>query len=126
MPVILEDPSEKGYLLATYTGRISEDELLASYRAFFDASGSTTEFRELCDLSDCDMSEITLDTLKQLSGLVREFCARNAIEVAKRACYVPREINHSIMKLYSSASKESVEETRVFSDREAAIRWLIE
>lgn len=77
-------------------------------------------------MSDCDMSEITLKGLQQLSAIIKSFCERNRLSSAKCACYSPREINHGLMSLYNAASKDSVEETQVFTSKSAAIAWLAE
>lgn len=126
MPVRLERSKSSDYFLAHYTHQINEDELVSSYKKFLGENDSLNFFRELCDMSYCDMSEITLSGLKELSELISEYCKRNRIESAKCACYSPRSINHSLMELYSAASKDSVETTRVFQDKEEAIRWLLE
>lgn len=126
MPIKFECLPENDYFLTTYSEQVSETELISSYREFLSANDSMGLYKELCDLSSCDMSEITLNVLKELSSLIRNFCERNNIESAKCACFAPKEINHSIMALYDSCSKESAEETRIFTDKSEAIRWLLE
>jgi len=96
-----------------------------SRRPTLEANDRLAHFRELCDLSSVDLSDIRLDGLQKLSGLIREFCERNQIEDARCACIVPQEFNQSLMMLYNVASKESAETTKVFPGRDQALEWLL-
>lgn len=125
MPISFQIHPEKGYFEAIWAGQIDEAELSQTYREFLEANDRLAHFRELCDLSSVDLSDIRLDGLQKLSGLIREFCERNQIEDARCACIVPQEFNQSLMMLYNVASKESAETTKVFPGRDQALEWLL-
>lgn len=124
MPISFKIVADAGYFLAVWQGQITEDEVFESYTSFLNANDSLGHFKELCDLSDVDLSEIKLEGLKRLSAIIRDFCERNQIQDARCACFVPAEINHSVMALYDQVSKESAEVTTTFTELGEALAWL--
>lgn len=124
MPLTFQTPKDKNYFTAIWTGRVSESEMVEGYRSFLSTHDDMGHFKEFCDMSDAELSEITLKGLKQLSALIREYCERNHVEDARCACYIPKPINRSTMALYDATSQESAETTRVFSTEEEALAWL--
>lgn len=124
MPLSFKRFDEDGYFLANWEGRVGEKELLECYSDFLSGNDSMGHFREFCDLSNVDLSEIQLSGLKALSAVIRDYCERNRITDARCACFVPAEINQTVMALYDTVSRESAEETKVFTNREKALDWL--
>ena len=109
-----------------WEGRIDPNEMLESYLGFFDSQRASNRCLEYADFSQADMSEIRIPDLQNLCNIIAAHYKKYGVEHARCASWIPRDINRSLMEIYSFLSKLSPEVTQVFSTRKGAIEWLLE
>lgn len=60
MPITFSVNQDDGYLTAAYTGKITDDDLLDSWTDFFQGGNWVPGLNELVDLSQADLTGITV------------------------------------------------------------------
>ena len=126
MPVTFTVESDKGYFLSTYSGKLSEKELLRSWDQFFENGLWKPGLKELVDLSLAHPGDITGDFIRRLAHFTNYFYAGKSINTVKVAIYAPEDIDFGLSRMYETLTDTSAEEVMVFRDRQKAELWLSE
>jgi hypothetical protein len=79
--------------------------------------------KELADLSEADLTEITADGVWNLARMVEELFRPHNI-FPKVAVYAPNDLDYGMARIYS-AHAEKFEAHRVFRDFDEARAWLL-
>ncbi len=113
---------EKGYYLSKFIGKVTDKELLESYKNFFMDGGWIPGLNELADLSDLDSTELTSQGLEKLSDFIENKCKSFNVR-PKSAVFAPRDLEFGLARMYE-ARANIFEDNRVFRDKQEAINWL--
>ena len=114
----------EGYFLARWSGKVSAKEVLDAYRGFFEGSEWFSGLNELTDYSEADMSEVSSQTMKDLTYYVQHFYEMQEITSVKAAAYAPHDLPYGLLRVYSALSDESPEQVCVFRELNEAKSWL--
>lgn len=82
--------------------------------------------RELVDLSEADVSNVTADGLVSLAMTLADLFERDGIELYKTAVYSPEDLPFGLSRLYEAYTADSPESVQVFRDRDEALSWLLD
>lgn len=124
MPVIFKINAESGYFIATWTGSITDAELLAAYKDFIGGEEWSSGLNELTDLSQASFDNITSSGLKALGEYAEKIYLENETFV-KTAAYCPSDLPFGMTRIYQSLSEDSPENVKIFRERHEAESWLI-
>ena len=122
MPTSFTVHGDEGYYLARITGAITNESLLADYRAFLSGPEWRPGLNELVDLGDADLGQITPVGLVELARMVEGAVSAHP-EPVKVAVYAPRDLPYGLARVYS-VQAESFERNQVFRDLDEARSWL--
>ncbi len=122
MPIKFTVCSDDGYYIANYVGRITNDSVIADFRAFFESGNWSTGLNELADLSESDLTEVTSLGVQNLASFIEEFAKKHDWR-PKVAVYAPRDLPYGLARVYSVKACK-FENLQVFRDRSEAKSWL--
>lgn len=107
-------------VVTTFSGGISDDEILSFYRELYESPEWEPGFHELVDLRDADMST---NCLKDLTLLVQTYM-KSPEEGSKSAVLAPHDLPFALARFYESASEDSPEQVHTFRNKAGALSWL--
>lgn len=114
------------YLVARFSGHVSDGELRPAYEGFYNSHDVPTNFPELCDLSRANMDGLTHRGLISFAEWVQELLRVRGETARKTAYFLPGFPGRSKVIIYETLMHESPEITRTFSRLDEAVRWLID
>jgi len=124
MPIELSLDRSRNRLVATYTGRVTDEELLSAWRRYYEGGDWAPGVPELNDLSAADVTAVSSSAIQALAEYVTEFLqARNAGPV-KVAVYAPDALPFGLGRMYEALASASPESVGVFRDLSQAEAWL--
>ena len=126
MPITYSINFDDNYLIAAYTGRISDEEMLASWKGFFKGEKWVPGLNELIDLSQADLSDITAEGLEQLINYAKTVYEKNHIHSVRIAVYAPENIHYGLARMYEALTFDSPQSANVFRSIQEAESWLKE
>jgi hypothetical protein len=126
MPITFSTNHDDGYLIATYTGRISDEEMLASWKGFFQGNNWVPGLNELIDLSQADLNGITTNGLEQLVNDAKTVYEKHNIHSVRIAVYAPENLHYGIARMYEALTFDYPQSADVFRSRQEAESWLKE
>jgi hypothetical protein len=124
MPISFSINPKNGYSIAKFEGRISDEELLNAYKAFYTGKDWWPGQNELVDFSDADLKEITVEGMRNLAEFAESVFKAHNIPLVKTALYAPKDFPFGLSRMYEAISYESPENVRVFRDIVEAEMWL--
>lgn len=110
-------------MLTTWSGTISDSDLLRFYMGVYNNSHWQPGFDEIIDLRDADLKEISDEALVNLSELATS-CLKGA--ALKLAIIAPSDLSTSLARIYEAFTHVPNESTKVFHHLSEAIEWLEE
>ena len=125
MPVNFESHSDENYFLSIWTGKVTDTELVESYKRFFNSLEWIPGMNELADLSNLDLSEVTQEGLRDLAEFAKELYERNNMKDTITAAYCPHDLQFGMLRVYEALAEESPEAVKVFRDFDKAKEWLL-
>jgi hypothetical protein len=126
MSIVISMHESGQYLVARFSGRISDGELRPAYESFYNSHDVPTNFPELCDLSKADMDGLTHRGLIAFAEWVQELLRLRGDTARKTAYFLPGLSGRSKVIIYETLMHESPEITRTFSKLDDAVRWLVD
>lgn len=114
------------YLLVKYIGKITDEMMLSSWKRFYDGIDKILGVNVLSDLSQADMSDVTISGIERLNDLNREFHAKHNIKSIKVANYALKDLSFGLARSYEGYGIGSVETIKSFKDINKATAWLKE
>jgi hypothetical protein len=103
---------------------ISDEELLASWRGFFQGGEWIPGLNELADLSQADLSDITSAGLESLVSYAKTIYARYNIRSVKIAIYAPKPLHFGLARMYEAITFKHPQSAEVFRDMQEAVSWV--
>ncbi len=126
MPVRFAVMPNSIHVKVTLDGRITDEELFASYHDFYTSKTWTPETHKLCDLSDADLSDISADCIIRIAEFTKGFFQEKGIDSIKSAAYAPHDLDYGYIRMYQAYAEGSPEVMQVFKDIDEAKAWLEE
>lgn len=111
--------------ISTWNGKLSDEDLLVSYRSLFDNEEYKQGYHEIADMTCGDLSEVTSNGMRALAVLISQKLGTNCPPF-KTAVIAPRDVDYGMSRIYEVFSSESPENVRVFRRKEEAILWIKE
>ncbi|MEJ2545228.1 MAG: hypothetical protein P8Y99_14265 [Calditrichaceae bacterium] len=124
MPLAFSVKKEEGYLICTYTGKITDKILIDSWRAFYESDDWIPGFNEISDISQTDELEVTSTGLRMLAEYAKTMHQKHNIRSIKVAIFAPEKIQYGLSRIYDAMTYNSPEHTRVFDNLEEAEQWI--
>ena len=115
---------EENYFISKYTGQITPEYLLESWKEFIKYSAWKPGLYEITDLSSADVTKLDGNTLATLSSYINSVYEAHAISEIKVAVYAPRDLPFGMARMYEAYANESTELVKVFRDKQKAIEWI--
>jgi hypothetical protein len=125
MPVTFELNNNDGYFISTWTGAITNAEMLTAYKDFFEGEEWSPALNELANTSQADLFNITSLGLRQLALYMQQVHKTNGLASVRTSAYCPQDLPFKLAIIYESWIKESPESIKVFSDVHEAESWLM-
>lgn len=124
MSITFRTFKEKCYFESTYAGIIDDNEILESYRIFFESNNWNPSLNELVDLSEGDISTLTSKGIIELQKYIESHFIKNNVTSLKTAFYVPNDLSYGLANIYAVYSLDSPENTKHFKNKTEAEKWL--
>jgi hypothetical protein len=124
MPITFSINLNDGYLTAAYTGKISDEELLASWKNFFQGVEWIPGLNELADLSQADLTGITAGGLESLVSYAKRIYDKHNIRSVKVAIYAPKPLHFGLARMYEAITYNQPQSVEVFRSLQEAVSWI--
>ena len=124
MPVTFEVIHQESYYHATWTGLLTAEELLESYKTFFNSNQWVPGYNSFVDLSNLNAKCLITKGVIALASLVERTFKPHNIN-PKTAVFAPDDLPFGLSRMYSPYV-ESFETYLTFRDKETALKWLKE
>ena len=125
MPITFELNNNDGYFISTWAGVISNAEMLAAYKDFFEGEEWSASLNELADISQAYLFNVTGDGLLELAKYAQHVYSTNDLAFVKTSAYCPKNLPFCIARLYEAWIKEAPGSVKVFRDIHEAESWLM-
>lgn len=121
MPITYEIDPTKGVVLSSWTGTITDEEVLDFGRQLYRDERFDPAYRNLADLTGMDGSRLTSRAIRSLSA------ANRFSSTARRAFVVGNELAFGFTRMYQAEAEfNRVGMPVVFRDKAKALDWLNE
>ncbi len=133
MSITFELNHNSRYFISTWTGVISNGEMLAAYKDFFEGDKWYPDLNELADTSQASLFNITGIGLSQLGiytqqvyGIIKYASVKTSAYCPKEtSVYCPSGLPSKLAVVVESWANESVENIKLFRDLHDAESWLM-
>lgn len=112
---------DQSIMLSTWSGHISDSELMRFYMAVYNNSHWQPGYNEIIDIRDADLKDLSNEALANLSELATS-CLKGAS--LKLAIISPSDLSTSLARIYEAFTHVPNESTKVFHHLSEAIEWL--
>lgn len=127
MPVIFEVAESNDLLITRFKGKITNDELVDSYKAFYSKHADLAGIPELALIADADFSELTSEGIRMMAQWEQDFHERHDLKEKKTALFISESNqNSSVAIIYEVFCTDSPEMVKIFENKDRAMRWLTE
>ncbi|MBN2426274.1 MAG: hypothetical protein JXR46_11385 [Calditrichaceae bacterium] len=124
MPLSFKINQKSNYIYCRYIGKINDEELFNSWKAFYESDAWVPGMNELSDLTEGDASEITAEGIKHIARYARSIHEKHNIHFVKIALVAPETLNYGLSRMYAGLTSGSAENVRVFKSKFEADAWL--
>jgi len=121
MPLANRFYDEQKIVLNTWSGEITDADLIRFYMSMYNNNHWQPGFNEIIDLRDAQLEAVSNSTLLQLSELSTN-CLKGA--ELKLAIIAPSELSPQIARLYKAFTHIPNESTKVVHHLDEALEWL--
>jgi hypothetical protein len=126
MPISISIHESGRYMVARFTGYVTDSEMRPAYESFYKNHEVPVNFPELCDLSTAVLNGLTQPGLSTFAAWVQDLFRERGETARKTAYFLPGLLGKSKVIIYETLMQESPEITRTFSSMEDALRWLLD
>ena len=117
MTIIIEIERRKKYLEAYYIGPVSDNELIESWKGFYESGEWIPGIPEFIDLSALDdNSGISPQGINKLSEYCKNLFINEGIDLVIVSAYAPNQYSYSLMKSYQRVSRNSPSIISIFNN----------
>ena len=107
------------------SGRLTDRDLLEAQDQFERRVAWTEGASEIIDLTDADLSGVSMKVMPQLADRFQAYFERAGVEHARIAICGPSDLQFGTGRVFEVwASRNDVPTVGIFRDRESAHRWL--
>lgn len=124
MPIEFHLDRNPDFVVAEWTGRIVDADIMNSYRSFYQSPLWQPGSNGLADVSGADLSGLTPEGLWAFIGFIDTQFRDQGVRGAKAAVYCPTDLQFGMARMFSSLSATLPETIRGFRDYDAAVEWL--
>jgi len=121
MPLAHRFYDEQKIVLSTWSGEITDNDLIRFYMSTYNNSHWQPGFNEIIDLRDAQLEAVSNNTLLHLSELATN-CLKGT--ELKLAIISPSELSSHIARIYEAFSHIPNESTKVVHHLDDALDWL--
>lgn len=125
MPITITIHESGQYCISKYEGKITDEELIPAYFAFYANNDVAVGLPELADLSLADYSRLSHIGLLGLAYWSDRLLQKRGISAKKTAIYLSAGRDTTNALIYEVWKKGSPEIVRIFEDKDEAVRWLM-
>lgn len=122
MPIKFNVYPNDGYYISKSRGAITDAGMLDDYRRFFAGDEWIPGMNELADLSEADVTQVTIDGVNKLAELIEGIFQQHDI-LPRVAVFAPNDLSYGLSRMYS-VKAERFESLKVFRDLIEARAWL--
>ncbi len=122
MPISYRIDEEKGLVLTTATGALTDSDILQLKASLLADPRWKPGMRELSDVRAIDRLEVTTDGVTQM--MLQDTGAAAALASYRLAIVVSHQVVYGMARMYQMLTEHNVPNVRVFRDIEEAKRWL--
>jgi len=126
MPISFSVKKDEGYLICTYTGKITDQILLDSWKKFYESNDWIPGFNEISDVSRAEGLDVTSNGLRKLAEYAKIMHQKHNVESIKVAIFAPEKIQYGLSRIYDAMTYNSPENIRVFDNFQEAEHWIKE
>jgi len=123
MPIEVKIFKEDQLLLSSFVQEVTNYEMISSYEKLMKTNEFFTVNKELVDMRDCSLADISKEAFLSLSSLVESYLNEKYLDF-KTAIVAPEDLSYGLSKLYESYSEHSPETIMVFREAKDALEWL--
>ena len=123
MPIKHRVVPECRLVISSFAGRITDEELLTSYRQFLGSTTVDLSYDHLVDLSNTDSDERSPEGLRSLAHLT-ESLFKKSQAAPKIAVVAPKTLSFGLSRMYGTFASEAVSDFSVFKTKDEAVSWL--
>lgn len=120
LPIKFKTKIDEGYYISKWEGVISDEEIVDSYKQFYEGPEWIPGFRELVDLSQADMVNVSIKALTDLQQYTERFYKSKNISDVMVAVYCKDDLPYGLARMYQSWTDKSIGTLEVFRDLDSA------
>ena len=125
MPIEFQVFKKENYFISTWTGKVTDNEALKIFKAFYTSPEWEPHMSELADISQLHFSGISSKGLMRMANFVKKKLVEHNVTNVISAIYCPHDLQFGIARAYQMWSDESPESIQVFRDFNEAKNWIL-
>ena len=115
--------AEDGFFVSSWVGRVTDSDLLSSYKQLLESEEFRPGFHEIADVRNAQMPSVTSGGLRQLVSMVETYLAGKC-DGFKTAVIAPETLPFGLARQYAVFSDKSPENVMVFKEPKEALKWI--
>ena len=124
MPIEFSFRQDDQYSVATWSGKITDEEMMRAYMDYYESDHWHSGLSEFADLGDADFSAVTTEGIRRFASAVLSKLGEIGAAPTIGAVYAPKPLPFGMARMYGLLTEESPENTRIFKERQDAENWL--
>jgi hypothetical protein len=125
MPISFTVIADGNYVISKWEGKITDDEMLRSYKEFYEGPNWSRSLNELVVLGNTlNVEKITNEGLTALADYVAHHFTAHNVQSSKTAVFSRNDLSFGLARVYEAFAYLSPEEIDVFRDLEKAKSWI--
>ncbi len=123
MPILHSTNEDHRIILSTFTGSITDDLLLQSYKKIFGTEIWQSGYHVITDLREGNFEAVTIEGLRELFLTNKEMSNGKKV-LTRTAIIATQEIPYALARAYEFISEELPENIKVVKNMSEAIEWV--
>ena len=123
MPILHAIDTEKGIVISTWVGEISDADLVESYQKHFEDEQWEPGYSSIVDLRNAELSSVTDEGLFNLFKLVRSYTEGECDGFAS-VIIASDDLARELTAKFDSFSNDGFHTIEIFEDIQEAYKWL--
>jgi len=123
MPILHSTNEDHRIILSTFTGTITDDLLLQSYKKIFGTAIWQSGYHVVTDLREGNFEAVTIEGLREVFLTNKEMSNGKKV-VTRTAIIATQEIPYALARAYEFISEELPENIKVVKNMSEAIEWV--
>lgn len=124
MPIDYETSADGSIIITHFRGRMSDEEILASWKLYQESELWHSGMDELVDLSEMDGNDLTTDGIRKFSAYVEGKHQEFGLTRKKIAVYATENVAFGMARMFMMWADMHPELFQVFRSYEEADGWL--